>query len=356
MPKILIDGRLLDDQHSGISRYTEQLINAASRKWGYENILVLVNPSLISRSFNSIETALKPFNVTDFFRFARLLKRIEFDILISPFYTNSFFKKTHTYYALVVHDLMYTLVPAFFSTNVLVNKSAVWYYDFLIKRSLKHADEVICVSQTTRQDVLKYFKKESVVFGEGINLLNLSKNTEGKSILEKFHLEKDNYFLYVGLDRPHKNLDFLIQCFKQAHTSKKLVICGKLKRNLNTVNVIQAGFVSDAELITLYANSSAFVFPSKYEGFGLPVLEALALGAKVLSSDRGALKEFDSKFVHFFNPNDENSLIHLLETVDSISVNTDNLKTYLAQYNWEKMADSLMEYLDSRFCINNIQK
>lgn len=356
MPKILIDGRLLDNKHTGISRYTEQLISAAIRKWGYGNILVLVHSSFISRSFNHIETELKPFNIIDFFRFGRLLKRFEFDILISPFYTSSFLKKKHTKCAIVVHDLMYTLVPNFFSTNGVVNKLAVWYYDFLIKCSLRNSDKVICVSETTKQDVQKYFKIESVVFGEGINLLKPENNKKEESILEKFHLEKDGYFLYVGIDRPHKNLDFLIHCFKKANTHRKLVICGKIKRNLNVGNVIQTGFVSDAELITLYSNCSAFVFPSKYEGFGLPVLEALALGSKVLSSDRGALKEFDSDFVHFFDLNDELSLIHLLESVDSILLDTDKLNTYLTQYDWSKVTDSLVEYLNSSFCINHINK
>lgn len=339
--RFLIDGRLLDNKATGISRYTEQIIKGALRKFGEENVSVILHPEFIGHFQNEYRTALSPFNLLDFVRFGRYLNHIDFDVLISPFYANSFQKKRNTKYVLVVHDLMYKIIDNFFSSNLIIEYFAKLYYDLIIKRSLKNSDLTISVSKTTSVDLKMMFNHESIVFGEGINQLMQSELQD-----DKFGLAENDFYLYVGIDRPHKNVDFLIECFLKSTTDKKLVLCGKHERVFKGERIIQLGFVSDKELDVLYRKCAAFVFPSKYEGFGLPILEALSKGAKVFSSNAGSLQEFSDKYIHFFNPTIPHTLINLFNNYNTLEFNQDGLNEYLSNFNWEKITNDIMTTLD----------
>lgn len=343
--KILIDGRLLSNSNTGISRYTVEIIRGAHRIWGYDNVTVIINQSLTKRYFKYVETTFKPFSIKDFFFFDIFLKKQKFDLLFSPFYANSYFKIKGKIYVSVVHDLMYELVPNFFSSNYFVNSLAKYYYNFIVKRTLKNSDSIISVSKTTKRDILSIFGYTSRVFNEGINILESNEiEDDSLEILSKNNLKQDGYFLYVGLDRPHKNLDFLCSSFINANINKKLVLCGKHKKQYESQHIIDLGYVNDDNLRVLYKNSTAFVFPSKYEGFGLPILEALFLGTKVMSSNFGALAEFDNRFVKFFDPYDQRTLIDAFKTIDDFKINSSDLREYLKKFNWDLISDQIMMY------------
>ncbi len=122
--------------------------------------------------------------------------------------------------------------------------------------------------------------------------------TPGKpdmEILNKFNLATDNYFLHAGSYVPRKNIPFLIRCFREAGTDKKLVLAGAEKWGdeivENTAGVVFLKNVSDNELLSLYRGATALLLPSSSEGLGLPVLEAFACDTPVISSDGGALPE-----------------------------------------------------------------
>jgi hypothetical protein len=95
----------------------------------------------------------------NFIKFHKLLKTIEFDVYHSMFYSNSFFKIKNKIYITTVHDLMYKLVPNFFKQNNFLNNLAIFYFDFIVKISLKNSDYIISISETTKDDVKKVFKK-----------------------------------------------------------------------------------------------------------------------------------------------------------------------------------------------------
>lgn len=142
----------------------------------------------------------------------------------------------------------------------------------------------------------------------------------------------------------------MIECFLQSKTSKKLVLCGKSDRTFDNDRIIHLGFVQDAVLDVLYKNCAAFVFPSKYEGFGLPILEALARGAHVYSSNAGALSEFNNKFINFFNPYEPQSLISLFNNNETKKYSDYELSQYLEQFNWQAITTQMMN------TIKNISK
>lgn len=117
----------------------------------------------------------------------------------------------------------------------------------------------------------------------------------GPSVLEKFDLEPGGYFLHVGSYVPRKNIPFLIRCFKEAGTDKKLVLAGAEKWGdeiaENTPGVVFLKSISDDDLLSLYRGAVALLLPSSSEGLGLPVLEAFACNTPVIASDGGALPE-----------------------------------------------------------------
>ena len=143
-------------------------------------------------------------------------------------------------------------------------------------------------------------------------------------ILEKFNLLYGSYFLTVGSANPSKNINFLINAFLMLHVDSriKLVVVGGInnkvfaeKDNISYVsgsNVIYTGRINDSELRSLYENAKAFVFPSIYEGFGIPPLEAMSCGCPVLASNFEAILEVCGDGAEYFDPSSTNSILNCL--------------------------------------------
>jgi glycosyltransferase involved in cell wall biosynthesis len=165
--------------------------------------------------------------------------------------------------------------------------------------------------------------------------------------------------LYVGNAYPHKNLEKLCEAFIQVrkkYPQMKLVIVGgedyffsKLKRYINSKKirgVIFPGFISDEELDCFYRGAELFVFPSLYEGFGLPPLEALARKVAVVSSDRTSMPEVLGDSAQYFNPEDVNSISkNILLVLDSVDLKKDLIEKgekRLKLFSWEKMAEDIL--------------
>lgn len=334
MKKILIDGRCLNEVSTGGKNYAIELIKSYQREYGKDNVFVLCRQSQETKWFNEIIYPLKTYSFINFFLLHRIIRKVHPNIFHSPFHYSSFFKVKGCLYVTSVLDLMYRTVPNFYRKNSFLNLLGVLKTNFFIKRSLNNSDIVISISETTADDVKRYFDKDSFVIPCGVILRNYTDLScqSGLSIYPK-----NSIFLYVGLTTVHKNVEFLISCFEKAVTDKMLIICGKNDGNLKSSNprVKFLGFVSEDDLGYLYNNCSAFVFPSLYEGFGLPILEALAQGSIVFSSTGGSLKEFSDKLIHFFNPRDADSLIRLLEGVNNIQAPDKNeVAEYLSLFRW----------------------
>lgn len=329
--KILIDGRLLANKPTGISRYTIELINSYNIKYGIENVTILLNKEISLNTTNKkIYTSYKPFNIFHFILFPFFFNNKNYDVYHSAFYSSFFLKLKNLYVITTVHDLMFYKVKGFFSENIIINSFSKFYFFFIVKFSLKNSDLVLSVSQTTQKDVLDKFKVQSVIIPEGVNYLT---NQDPKNQLPD-KLDKGKYFLYVGNGRRHKNLDFLINAFKYYKGDNKLVIVGNINNKLlNNVGILQFEFISDEDLSCFYSNCTAFIYPSLYEGFGLPILEALSYKATVFSSNAGALSEFDFKSLHFFNPTKSEDLLHLMDNSSNFSFNDSDI-VKLESYNW----------------------
>lgn len=232
----------------------------------------------------------------------------------------------------------------------------------LQRRSLRSVDAVITDSYSSKKDIHKYIgistDKIHVVYLAAASHFRKSKKSE--TILKKFKLPKE-FLLYVGDGTWNKNLSNLIRAINK--TSYHLVIAGSAFKNkdynksnpwnkdlheaqvLSSKNqkIISTGFVSDSDLVGLYNLATTFIMPSYYEGFGLPILEAMQSGCPVITTRGGSLNEVGDSAVYFVDPNSVDSI---KEGIEEVMCNKD-LRNALSKkglvqakkFSWKKCAD-----------------
>ena len=200
-----------------------------------------------------------------------------------------------------IHDLKYVLHPEFMGSR---GKLKSIYLKNLMRHAAKHCEKLITVSESTRNDLLKVFphisklaERTQVVYEAAT--VSMKENPE---IFKRFQLDKP-YFLYLGELRPHKNVERVIQAFMQFKAKAapgsdiRLIVAGKphksfiMPADARLDDIIFTGYVKDDDAYTLYSNALAFCLPSLYEGFGLPILEAMKCGCPVITSDCSSTAE-----------------------------------------------------------------
>lgn len=206
------------------------------------------------------------------------------------------------------------------------------YFDGPVRRTVEMADFVLTDSEFTRNDVIKYYnvppEKSQTVYPGLMHTLEF--DCRDKNILNKFNI-RDEYILSVCTIEPRKNLRGLIDSFivyKQRHPKSplKLVLVGeigwdrKFESDINRLSefrdeIILTGFVTDIELASLYDFALAVAYVSFYEGFGLPILEALNAGKAVISSNVTSMPEVGGDAVCYCDPYDLDSICEALEKV-----------------------------------------
>ena len=217
-------------------------------------------------------------------------------------------------YVVTVHDLAAIVCPQYAAKGtVIINK-------LFLRHTCKKADRIIAISEYTKKDIYRILNinndKVSVIYN-GDSLYDehtFYDEHEKCEVLNKYNL--DNYFLYVGNVHPRKNIITIIRAYEDYCTreadSYKLLIAGSFSWNtkeiekiINTSSVkdkiIITGYVNDIELKYFYKNAKALVFPSRYEGFGLPILEAMSVGTIVITSKATSLPEVAGNAALYLN-------------------------------------------------------
>lgn len=276
-----------------------------------------------------------------------------------PFFlTLPFFSKKKT--VVTVHDLTPLVFPESFPAGI---KGKIKW--MLQKRSLKREGAIITDSETSKQDIARIVGYPSknihvVSLAAGEKFQEVSNKEFLKVVKEKYGLP-NAFALYVGDVTWNKNLPRLVKAALRANMP--LVMVGKALLNKkydrknpwnkdlvevqslaekNTHLISRLGFVSSEELVALYNLASLAVMPSLYEGFGLPILEAMACGCPVVTSDRGAMKEVAADAGFLVDPKSVDAIAHAMQRLVGDSLLAKSLKAKGLQraklFSWEKTA------------------
>lgn len=243
------------------------------------------------------------------YKFWRREEQIEqFDIFHSPFFHSPTFSHART--ILTVHDLRFYRFPSIYHFLRYV------YLKYAVRKSILSAHHIISISSFTKDEIMEAYKvpaNKVTVIHESINRERFSQDAvlPNKALSDKF--QNNEYILSVGHLEPRKNFDRLIKAYKKIKGNfpgLKLVIVGKkghhyadtLKMISGDSDIIYMDFVSHANLLWLYAHAKLFVFPTYYEGFGFPPLEAACLGTISAVSKASCVPEICEDSVYYFNP------------------------------------------------------
>ena len=242
------------------------------------------------------------------------------------------------------------------------------------KESLKKASQIVTVSEFSKSEILKFYKidpkKITVAYNGTDNPSKISQKIQNQ-IISSYNIQPKNYYLYLGTLKPNKNIPFLIESFANYLRSNtddrtsRLVIAGKkgwlFEEIFNTVKkegiedkVIFTDFVSDSQKWTLYQHAKALILPSLYEGFGIPVIEAMKTNTPVIASNIAPLKEVITDNGFYFNPIKQKDLINQLIKLDSLKPSeikkiTDKAKIRADLFTWTNTAKSVLKVFE-QFC------
>lgn len=277
------------------------------------------------------------------------------DVFFSPAHYSP--PKIHVPLVVTIHDLAYFYYPKEFLKRDLF-KLKNW-----TRKSIQSAKKIICVSKSTKDDVALFYKTPEDKLEVIYNGYEKGDNNETKPA--DFTLSSKSYILFVSTLQPRKNIDFLVSAFlkiQQKNPELKLVIVGKkgwlykklfkrVKKLKIENSVLFTGFMSDAELTFLYKNALCLIHPSLYEGFGIPILEAMAYDCPVISSNKSSLPEIGGDAALYFDPTDEDDLVGKFNTL----ANDEKLQQALIQkgrervsrFSWEKCASETLDVIKS---------
>lgn len=235
----------------------------------------------------------------------------------------------------IVHDMAYKAYPE------TVRKRTRRLLDLALEKSCARADKIITVSEFSKQEIIKYLGVDAekiVVMPNGVDFSIYHPNyteEEVKKVKEIYHID-GSYLLYLGTLEPRKNIERIVQAYAklkdEVHGVPKLVLAGRKGWMYDSIfksvsnlglekDVIFTGYVDEKDAPILISGSELFIFPSIYEGFGMPVLEAMACGTPVLTSNITSLPEVvgnSGLLVNPFNVGEIKSGIKLLLENDDL--------------------------------------
>jgi glycosyltransferase involved in cell wall biosynthesis len=236
----------------------------------------------------------------------------------------------------VFHDLQHKRHPEYFRWFDLP------FWNFFLWASARRSGGAIAVSQATADDLKRYYGRPSEVIHHGVEpeFADLARRREPK-----------NYLLCASTTHPHKNLQRLLRVQAQMKNAPKLILTGvrgfaaKEIESLAGDSVEITGWAPRERLYELYRGALGFIYPSTFEGFGMPVLEAMAAGVPVACSDIPPLREIAGSTVLFFDPASDREIEDALRLLASGKIPTDAAQLRAAAFTWEKTARATLDYL-----------
>ncbi len=317
---IAIDARKISD--FGIGSYVRNLIRELGQLDVHNRYLLFVGEAgkqalrRLPENFQPVMVNSPVYSVRELFVLSWEIFRLKVDLYHATHYVLPAVVPCPA--VVTIHDIIHLLYPEF-----LPNRMAFFYAQRMIRRSLSRGERIITVSENTKKDLIKYLQvdgKKIEVIHNGIE--NAFRETlepeDRKRWLQNLGIEGP-YFLFVGNPKPHKNLDRVVQAYARAlklhDLPHKLVCVGsrdgtefKIRQRAEQLGIRERvqmlGHVAQEALPAIYQGAALFLYPTLYEGFGLPVVEAMASCVPVITSNTSALKEIGAGYAHLVNPLD----------------------------------------------------
>jgi glycosyltransferase involved in cell wall biosynthesis len=329
--RIAIDARKLHDY--GIGTYVRNLVHGLARQ-EHDDTYVLLCRKEDAEYLRSLGPKFEPllegagnYSLREQLSVPLALSRARVDLFHAPHYVVS--PLTRCPYVVTIHDCIHLRFPQY-----LPNRLAPTYARTMMQVAAKRARRVLTVSNASKQDILHYLRipadKVEVIYNALDTGLAEPPSAEDIARVQERFLLTSPFILYAGNIKPHKNVDRLIEAYsilrRRGMEDTKLLIIGdaiskypNLRRLVHRFqlhpHVRFLGFVPEATLAALYRLASVFVFPSLYEGFGLPPLEAMSAGTPVVTSNVSSLPEVVGDAAVMIDPMDAGAIAEAMARV-----------------------------------------
>jgi len=368
--RIGIDARMYGPQQAGLGRYVQKLLENLTEIDSENEYVVFLKKDNFdlfetkNSKFKKVLADIHWYGKDEQLLFPKIIKKEKVDLMHFPHWNVPLFYRAP--FVVTIHDLILvhypnrrasTLNPILYFLKYIFFRIILWYAIFESKK-------IITISEFSKKDLVKTLKVKPhkiVVTYEA----PLEEQVGGvENVLEKYNITKP-FVMYVGNAFPHKNLEMLVkswQFFIEKYSKNyQLVLVGKenyfykrLKKevkNYNDKNLSEAikiiGFVPDNLLVGLYKKAELYVFPSLYEGFGVPPLEAMQYGVPVVSSNKSCMPEILEDGANYFDPEKYQEIAkviykNLINQTERKKLK-ENSKIILKKYSWKKMAKETLK-------------
>lgn len=364
--KIAIDARFYNE--SGVGRYIRNLIFNLENLDPINEYFIFMLPKDLddyknAKNFRKIAADFPWYGLSEQFKFPKLLKKYDPDLIHFPHFNVPVFYSGK--FVVTIHDLIHQhhRMKRATSLNPFTFKIKQIGYRQVFQHAIFKSCKILVPSNFVKKILISEWDVEPekiIVTEEAVDdkLMSIANSLSKKTALEminKFNIKK-RFIFYVGNAHPHKNIEGLIKAFRnlvQKYSNLNLVLSGgdhyfwkRIKREYHLPGIIYTGFISEEQLIALYKKAAVFVLPSFEEGFGLPILEAMASGCPVVTSNTASLPEISGNAALFFNPHNVNDMTNkIAQVLDNaglrIQLIEKGLKRYKA-YSWKKLANTTL--------------
>jgi glycosyltransferase involved in cell wall biosynthesis len=369
--RIGIDARFYSE--AGIGRYIRNLISELS-KIDNENqyFIFLLNKNFdkvsLPKNFTKVRANFKWYGFSEQIKFPQLLGKYKLDLVHFPHFNIPIFYRGP--FVVTIHDLIHQnfQMKRVTSHSPLIYKIKQKGYSKAFSTALKKSQKVITVSDYVKLELIDKWKVGSgkiVVTKEAaeekfITLSRKISNAQAKKTLDKYNIHPP-FIYYLGNAHPHKNVEGLINAFmilRKNYQYLTLVLSGhdhyfweRIKKENQQKDIIYTGYVTDEEAIAILKSAACYVQPSFEEGFGIPLLEAFAVGTPVASSDAASLPEVGGDAATYFDPKNPENMAKIIQNVlNNQKLRTDLIKKGQERYklfSWEKMAKETLRIYKS---------
>lgn len=347
--KIVIDYRLASSSFRGMARYcreiTNELIKNKPNNW---DITIIIDKKakqdLIPKDINLLIVPSKNYIIGEQIWIPYYLYKLKPDIIWSPSNTFPLISPNKTSKIATIHDLIF--MNKVEGKESLYQKIGRLYRKFIIEFGINDLAACCTVSLFTKNEIIKSFGKRNIIVT--YNCIDQFYNKVKQINTQKKIIKEEDTFFTVTGDAPSKNFNFLLKWFKD-NQQYKLIVAGIPKdstfRNNCPKNIhILAYNIPEEELIENYLKAKTFLFVSKQEGFGIPILEAMISDCIIIASNRTSIPEIAGKDALYINPDNLTSLTEAIQNIRNYKIDKEYRNEHLEKYfKWEKSAKILIQ-------------